>query len=121
MIETKLTQFNGLYKLLGKSEQLTIAIGADATVKVCVGTTRMVIPVQIALALGTKEAQEFLADPVIASYLFAANDRETRVYAADLLLRKEVQDKRRAFVVQFVEAGLVGEQEAWVLARLKYP
>lgn len=120
MIETKLTPFRGLYKLLGKSEDMLIAIGADATVKVQVGQIKMLIPIQIAIALGSKEAQSFLADPAIAAYLYASSERESRVYAANTLLNRDLNDKRRAFVAEVTAQGLASEQEAWVLAKVKF-
>ncbi len=120
MIETKLNPLGGLYRLLGKTKDTTIEIGADATVRVTAGKTTMVIPIQLALALQTEQAKKFLSDPVIASYLVAQNDRETRLWAAQELLRKAVQDQRRDWVVRAVENGLLDEQTAWILARLKF-
>lgn len=120
MIETKLTPFRGLYKLLGKSEDMLIAIGANSTLKVQVGQIKMIIPIQIAIALGSKEAQTFLGDPAIAAYLYASSESESRVYAANTLLKRDLNDKRRAFVAEIVASGLAGEPEAWILAKLKF-
>jgi hypothetical protein len=117
------TQFNpmrGLYKLLGRSEECIIEIGANATVKVTVGSTKMVLPLNIVMAIQSKPAIDYLRDPAVSSYLFAANERETRNWAARTLVNAMMQDSRRDFVRELVDFGL-SETEAWVLARLKHP
>ncbi len=120
MIETKLNPLHGLYKVLGKSEDMTIAVGADSTIKVQVGGLKMIIPIQIAIALGSQEAQSFLADPAIAAYLYASSELESRVYAANTLVKRDLNDKRRNFVAEILASGLASEAEALVLAKLKF-
>jgi hypothetical protein len=113
-------EFRGAYKIFGETKQARIEIGSDCTIRLTVSKTHMVLPISIAVALGTREVQDFLADKSIGPYLFAQNERETREYAARCLLDREKVDARREFARACMDLGET-ESMAWTLARTKYP
>lgn len=119
-MKTEFNPLRGLYKLLGRSEDLVMELGANATIKITVGQTVVVLPARVVHAIQSQPAIDYLRDPAIATFLYAANERETRVWAARELVSSELMDLRREFKRQLMEFGL-SEAEAFILARTKYP
>src|SRR4051812_5721390 len=85
------------WKVAGHAEGIAVSVTHGGLVKIVHGQTTVVLPVSIALALGTHHAQNmpremlellgtrevktFLGDPVIGSFLYPAKG-ETRIQAA---------------------------------------
>lgn len=114
-------QLGSPWRVIGKSGEASLAVSPDGRVKVQAGGQVAVIPLAIALALGTQEAKAFLSDPVVAEFLYAPADRAARVRAAKALADTARVNERRGYVALLVSEGLASEPEAWALARLKYP
>lgn len=123
VIKTSLNP-QGTFKVIGELETefgpARIEVGANGTLVVSIaGGRRYPIALPIVIALQHEATRAFVADPVISAYLYAANERETRVNAAQALANAQVQDKIRDLAMQFMKLG-VPEAKAWTLARLEF-
>lgn len=125
-MDIKLGDLAGTWKVLGTDGHTRISIAAPSSVKVEVGEGEfkqtLVIPIEIVVALQTAEAQTFIKSPLVAPFMWAANERKSRVQAAKGLANLELGRLRREYVALIGQLDpSMGVGEAWALARLKHP
>lgn len=125
-MEIKLGDVAGPWKIMGTDGHTKLSVSAPTSIKVEVGVgeekVTVVLPIQVVVALQTKEAIEFISSPLVAPFMWAANDRDSRVNAAKGVANLELGRKRREFVAMAQAADPnLGVGEAWALARMIHP
>lgn len=108
------------WKVLGAGDA-KIMIAPPCSVKIEACGIVDIVPMPIVIALQTEDAIAFMKSPAVVPFMYAANDRDSRIRAARDLAKLGISKKRRDFVQQLTVQHGVAEAEAWELARLKFP
>lgn len=109
------------WRVLGEAGGAKISVAPPTSIRIEACGLVAVVPLPLVLALQTAEARAFLSDPAVVPFMYAANDRESRIRAAKLLASKGLAKSRRELVDALTKQHGLSEVEAWDLARLKYP
>ncbi len=125
-MDFKLSTTQGPWKIMGTDGHTKISVSPPTSIKIEVGEgearVSCIVPIQVAVALQTQEAIEFIQSPLIAPFFWAKSERAPRTQAANGLANIDLGRERRAYValIQQIEPG-IALGEAWDIARLKYP
>lgn len=109
------------WKILGTGDGAKISVAPPTSIRIEACGLVAVVPLPLVLALQTPDAINFVKDPAVAPFMYAANDRDSRIRAARLVANRKLASQRRDFVASLKAQFAVSDAEAWNLARLKYP